>query len=419
MAKDVISDDFCDNDDADQDERTKITYQKATQNCKINSVSLLKSSGGGIKSQRIEYLTHPLDRSIAVAFVLTVFFTLLAVLTGIPIVVALFALLPPTYVIKRLCACNLSSNPNHQPLAPIDSYWLNAGHITHCLLYLDKGLSIEQLRDVVTTRVLVRPELVKFKTRIQRKGFSRTPFWLYNDSSEVIDSFMDHIIEDEPIADKKMLNCRLVQLMSTALPPDKPLWQIRYASYCNQVVLIVRIHQSLCDGIGLVSILLQYLADSPSSTSTIMKPRFGGSTLPINIFRAVIVGPLTFIFWIIWAFTRRHNNYLRQSKNKKCKSIYWTSIDLPKVYRVKQVTRSSLNDVMLSAISGSVRNYLTTKANIINPPDINVSIPIDIRSSNQYDANLVGVNYVLVTSPIPTNTEGSKPVCVRQLVTPE
>jgi hypothetical protein len=81
-----------------------------------------------------------------------------------------------------------------------------------------------------------------------------------------------------------------------------------------------------------------------------------------------------------------------------------------------------------------VRTYLTTKADIYNPPDLNISIPIDICPNNQIEASLIGVNYVLgthqssnlfndlilypvlykinffylfeVTSPIPTNTEG-------------
>lgn len=36
------------------------------------------------------------------------------------------------------------------------------------------------------------------------------------------------------------------------------------------------------------------------------------------------------------------------------RSIYWTSLDLPKVYRIKQITRSCLNDVILAAVSGKV-----------------------------------------------------------------
>ena len=257
-------------------------------------------------------------------------------MTGFPIVLCLFILLPITLVVRRLCVCCMPSSPTHQKIAPLDSFWLNSGHITHCLLYIDKGLSVQQLRDVISTRLLSRPEFIRFRSRLIYRGLSRTPFWKLNNT---FDTLEEHIIEDDPIPDRKCLRKRLKQLMSQSLPSDKPLWQIRYAfaHHCNQVVLIVRVHQSLSQS-GLVSILVQYLSDNPPPQPTI-KTRFGGSTLPINIFRAVIVGPLTFFLWIVWAFTRRHNNYLKKSKNKSFKSIYWTSFDLPRVYRVKQVTR--------------------------------------------------------------------------------
>ena len=289
----------------------------------------------GTQSQ-LDYLVHPLDRNIAGIFILTLFFTLLAILTGFPIVSFLFILLPVTLAVRHLCVCCMRSAPDYEKISPIDSSWLSPGHITHCLLFIDKGLSLEQLRDVVSTRLLSRPELMRFRSRIVYKGLSRTPYWKLSNS---FDSLEEHIIGDEPIVNRKSLRKRLKQLMSQSLPSDRPLWQIRYAfaQYCNQVVLIVRVHQSLSQS-GLVSILVHYLSDSPPAQSP-TKTRFGGSTLPINIFRAVIVGPLTFFLWFIWAYTRRHNNYLKKCKNKSFRSIYWTSLDLPRVYRVKQVTR--------------------------------------------------------------------------------
>lgn len=279
---------------------------------------------------------HPLDRNIAGIFILTLFFTLVAILTGFPIVFCMFLLVPVTLAVRRLCVCCMRSAPNYEKIGPIDSFWLNSGHITHCLLFIDKGLSLDQFRDVVATRVLSRPELTRFRSRVVYKGLSRTPYWKLSKS---LDSLDEHIFEDEPIVDRKSLRKRLKQLMSQPLPSDRPLWQIRYAfaQYCNQVVLIVRVHQSISQS-GLVSILIHYLSDSPPAQPS-TKARFGGANLPINIFRAVIVGPLTFFLWIIWAFTRRHNNYLKKCKNKSFKSIYWASFDLSRVYRVKQVTR--------------------------------------------------------------------------------
>jgi hypothetical protein len=58
------------------------------------------------------------------------------------------------------------------------------------------------------------------------------------------------------------------------------------------------------------------------------------------------------------------SNYSNSSNSSKrnsipifepLRSIYWTSLDLPKVYRIKQITRSCLNDVILAAVSGKKR----------------------------------------------------------------
>ena len=57
--------------------------------------------------------------------------------------------------------------------------------------------------------------------------------------------------------------------------------------------------------------------------------------------------------------------------------------------------------------SGSIRDYLVHKSGIENPPDLTISIPVDIRGINESDSENAGVNYVLLTSPLPTNTEGS------------
>lgn len=265
---------------------------------------------------------------------LTIFFTILALLTGAPTVLFLFLILPIFIFIRKLFQCNCSQLPNNEPVSSIDSYWLQKGHITHCLMFLDKGLSVQQLRDVVAQRLLTKPELARFKSRLIHKGLCRSPYWKYEPE---LNNFDDHIIEDDPIECKKTLKKRLVEFMGQSLPMDKPLWQIRYSSatYCNQVVLIIRVHQTLSQS-GLVSILTHYLCDTVPVCSA-QKPRFGSATLSISILRAIIVGPLTFFLWVLWAFTRRQHNYL--TKDKKIKSIHWSALNLPKIYRIKQVTR--------------------------------------------------------------------------------
>ncbi|RWS27944.1 putative diacylglycerol O-acyltransferase-like protein, partial [Leptotrombidium deliense] len=296
----------------------------------------------------------------------------------------------------------------------------------------------------------------------QNYSLSRAPFWERLSFEQF--AIEKQIIEESCVNSKQDLKAKLLQLMPISFPLETPQWEIRWcnATYLNQIILILRVHQSIIDGTGLTKILVEQLADqAPPTTTTFIKtsqgttsttgyfkPRFGGLNFAVNLCRAVIVGPLTFVLWLYWAFSRRKRNFLKsdsyfskydkageihvnssisvcnsnnkskrnensdgeqQSARNRLKSIYWTSIDLPKVQRIKQITRSCLNDVILSAISGSIRKYLIAKCEIANPPDLGVSIPVDIQNINEYDSHEIGVNYVMLTSPLPTNTEGVIP----------
>lgn len=60
-----------------------------------------------------------------------------------------------------------------------------------------------------------------------------------------------------------------------------PQWKIILVrtSFINQVVIIIRVHQSICDGIGLLSTLIEQLADqAPPSTTTFIRTCQGTMT---------------------------------------------------------------------------------------------------------------------------------------------
>lgn len=103
-------------------------------------------------------------------FTLTIFFTILAILTGAPIVLFLFCLIPFVLLFKKLFLCHFSDILHHEPLSSIDSFWIGSGHVAHCVLYVDKGLSVQQLRDVISSRLLSKAEFGRFKSRLVYKG---------------------------------------------------------------------------------------------------------------------------------------------------------------------------------------------------------------------------------------------------------
>lgn len=100
------------------------------------------------------------------------------------------------------------------------------------------------------------------------------------------------------------------------------------------------------------------------------------------------------------------SKWVKHAPQKPERSLYWASVDLSQVVRIKQVTRSCLNDVILAAITGAVRQYLVQYAGISRPPDLGCTLPVDIGNVSDMDLEQIGVNYVLLNTPLPTATEG-------------
>ena len=84
------------------------------------------------------------------------------------------------------------------------------------------------------------------------------------------------------IRSKADLKKRLIEISHEDLPRrHHPLWQVRCLNldYGDQVALVLRCHQSLCDGMGLMSLLVSQLADqAPPSTTTFIRTCNGTMT---------------------------------------------------------------------------------------------------------------------------------------------
>lgn len=154
----------------------------ATDKCMTMSRERTFSSNwksGGVRNRRLKRLTHPLERSVAGFFVITLFFTLLAIVSGVPFVLLFCLLLPIGLVFRALCNCECvrSQRLDERKCTPIECFWLRAGMRNNCkrarslcLLYFDDGLSLPQLRELVMSRLIQRPGMERFRWVLRHKG---------------------------------------------------------------------------------------------------------------------------------------------------------------------------------------------------------------------------------------------------------
>lgn len=160
------------------------TKKNTSSKSKRNSNKKRNKKRGGLKSLPMKVLTHPLDRSIGFVFVVTLFFTLLAIASGLPTVAVVSLLLPLGWFLKKLLSCQWrtgsvaeNSSTLLEPLSPVENFCLygrlknnNKQGVATCLLYVDRDFTVEQLRDVLTARVLQKPEYARFRSQLVFKG---------------------------------------------------------------------------------------------------------------------------------------------------------------------------------------------------------------------------------------------------------
>lgn len=160
--------------------RTKSECKKAKKANKVNKSKNGKGSKkrGGVKSKPIKVLTHPLDRSIGLVFVVTLFFTLLAIASGLPIVMLLCLFLPLGLLTKRFLSLQWRALPTALvALTSMENFWLeaktknnNKAGCTMVLLHLDKELKLPQLRDVIMARIVQKTEYQRFRSTLVFRG---------------------------------------------------------------------------------------------------------------------------------------------------------------------------------------------------------------------------------------------------------
>lgn len=144
-----------------------------------------------------------------------------------------------------------------EPLAGVDSAWLRMDEpsnlmVINGVLVLDRRITRDELAAVVEERLLSIP---RFRQRVVHRRRSRRPCW-----------------EDDPHfdLDRHVMRCRLgppggrralqgsvSHLMSNPFEPERPPWHFHLIEgYGDQSVVMVRLHHCLGDGLALMMVLL-------------------------------------------------------------------------------------------------------------------------------------------------------------------
>ncbi|CAM1294948.1 Uncharacterised protein g1139 [Pycnogonum litorale] len=376
------------------------------------------------RTRKISSIRHPLDQSQLLSFFGSVLFVSLSIAVGCPLMIALSIIVTIVssvrYVVSVCVLCwTRGCDDRHQHLSPQELFWFeDLSCVVHTVLILDKRMNWQQLKRILLNRVLDARlphddnvlRYPRFSQKVVTSASRR--FWCHDDHFDVNNHVFKSphpIRTDEDISD--FLNSRVKQTLNF----HRPLWEAfisnEYGEDCDRTVIILRTHSCIADGISLIKLLTNSLADCCSGFR--MKPRFGGTSYPINVLRALIVGPLTVLLWLL--FGSKDRNPFRtteQQMSGQRTMLFSKNVSLSKIKRIKQVTRCRYNDVLLSLVTGSLRNYSIIRG-VKSPESLTANIPVDLRfespSSTRRIQPDVSLRMSVVNIKLPTNVEGAIP----------
>lgn len=339
-------------------------------------------------------------------------------------------------------------------MSSIDNFWLHMDHPTNlmvitAMLAFDEPLDYDRLTETFKNRLLCYD---RFKKRVVRpiSGVGNAIWEL--DPKFDLRSHLQRVALPSP-GGKNELEELISNLTSTPLDPTKPLWHAHYIeNYKNGgSVLFIRIHHCIADGIALIRVLLSMADIEPDAVwSCKMNEKKGEKEAAFDFFpplekafkkinrakkRAIKVG--SFIAKEIESSITDPSHILKRTKligkhafeattviskmillpaDKKTvfkgelgirKSVAFSDpIPLADIKSIGKYFNATINDILVSLVTGALRRYLQQCNNLVGDLDIRVAMPINIRPldaeielGNQFSLILVALP-VYIDDPV-------------------
>jgi WS/DGAT/MGAT family acyltransferase len=305
----------------------------------------------------------------------------------------------------------------NKPLAYIDTTWLRMEEPTNLMvisgvMIFSTRMDYERLYAVIEQRLLRFDRFHQCVVRSQKDEDS----YLWEDDPTF--SLENHLLRiTKPMsASKGALEELVSSLMGTPLDFTRPLWQMHLIEkYGKGSAVICRLHHVIADGIALVQVLLSLTDDSPNPAPVIQRERM--EKIPSNVpglreagleiladpsrivdlaklgaAGAAALGRLVLRIPDPPTIFKGHLGVAKRAAWSK-------PIPLDEVKEIGRATGSTVNDVLVAAMTGALRQYLLERDQIVTDLEIRAVIPVNLRPLESY--NDLGNRFGLVFLSLP------------------
>jgi WS/DGAT/MGAT family acyltransferase len=306
-------------------------------------------------------------------------------------------------------------------LSPVDAAWLSMDEPTNLMVVngivtLDRPLDIDKLMAALEHRWL---SFERFRQRVVQPSvpFMR-PYWQTDPNFDLANHV--HRLALPGAAGRAELQTMVSDLMSVPIDFTKPPWHYYlFDNYESGSAIMVRIHHCVADGMALIAVLLSLTDLHPDATITPLEPAAnsnGGNGLIGGLWKDLNnAGALTQkTAGRAFRFGRRLLSdpglaesaisssadaalsgtrvVLRSSDPKTAfkgelgtlKRAAWTRpIPLADVKAIKSTLGGTVNDVLVSAVTGGLRRYLVTHGQPVDGLNFRAAIPVNLRAPDE------------------------------------
>lgn len=325
------------------------------------------------------------------------------------------------------------------PMANVDSAWLRMDDPTNLmvvtgLLVLDRPVSLARIRALIEERLLRFP---RFRQRVVGADVPLgTPAWSDDEAFDL--AYHVQEVELPPPGGEAALQALVSALMSRPLSFERPLWQFHLVSdYQGGSALIGRIHHCIGDGLALIYVMLAMSEGGPQPpepaeagaaeadggwdgvVGTMAAAASQAATLPVALLRQVaglvsspervlrLTGQAAAGLGALGKLLLMDPDpptVLKGPLVTVKRAVWSRPLPLVEVKRIGRVTGATINDVLIAAVSGALRRYLTARG---RAPAADLSIravvPVNLRPLEE--AHLLGNQFGLVFLPLPVGLD--------------
>lgn len=340
-----------------------------------------------------------------------------------------------------------------EPFSSVDTAWLRMDTPTNLamingVMTFPEPLDFDRLRVTFEARLL---SFARFRQRVREpNGLLGLPRWETDPDFDIY-YHLQRAQLPEP-GDHEVLQQFASDLMSEPLDRERPLWQMHYLdNYVSGSALVCRLHHCIADGIALMQVLLSMADDSPDAPW----PEPYEETRPE-------ISPLARFFLPAMRAARAVDHTLRSAEGivhegmealvhpsrlvnaarngaaggkalsklllippdrrtmfkAKCgvpkKAAWSVALEVEEVKGVGRMMGGTINDILLSAVTGALRRYMENHGEPVEGVNIRAIVPVNLRPSEELDELGNRFGLVFLSLPIGVRDQVRRLVLLRQ-----